>query len=460
MTNNKKAGPGRAVWDFLASVKLAVVLLIILAIASILGALPQGYLPQGQAPQVYQQLYGSAGAKFILAVGLDNVYTSPWYLTLLFGLALNLIVCSIERLPKAWKAAFNRPDPNKLRLPKLKTRREIILSSAPDRALDMARTTAKALGGMLEDSPGENKTVVFAQSGGWSRMGAYIIHLSILILFAGGMLTGLVGFKGFVNILEGDSADHIVLKRGQTRELGYTVTLDKFTYEQYPNGTPKIFRSDLTFTRDGKVFKKAAVEVNDPTTVDGITYYMSSYGEDLGQWLDLGLTRAGGVQSVVRLPVDKVVDIKDVGRLSLVNFRSNIRGVGPGAMLKLEKPGAAKPEVFWVITRPPFQMRKNAAEVFSLKDFDTRWYAGLQANYDPGVAFVWIGSILMTLGLIVAFFWSHRRLYIEVCPHSEGARVTLAASANRNKPGLDRYFETVCSQFEELSPKKGKGSKQ
>lgn len=450
MTKEKSPGAGRAVWDLLASVKLAVVVLIVLAIVSILGTI----LPQGQSPDLYKHEYGQAFAKFILAVRLNNVYASPWYLALLAALAVNLIVCSIERLPKAVKAAFDKPDPESLRVPKLKIRREIISPAKPEEALAQARARAKVLGGMMEADKGGGKTVIFAQSGGWSRLGAYIIHSAILILFAGGLMTGLVGFKGYVNILEGDTIDRIVLKKGREMALDFQVKLNKFTFNKYPDGSPKEWISDLIFIRDGKQVKKASVAVNSPASFGKITFYQSGYGEELGEWIELGLKRGDKEEVSLKVPRKGKVDVPELGRLSLARWSSNIRGIGPGARIKLEPVGGGEAEVFWVISRPPFQMRKSTTETFRLKGFDTLPYTGLQANYDPGVGFLWVGSIIMVLGLLIAFFWSHRRLYIEVCPHSQGTKITLAASTNRNKPALDKFFKDVCQDFQK--PEAGK----
>ncbi len=441
------ANPARSVWKFLASAKLAIALLVILAVASILGTL----LPQGEPASTYFEHFRPAVAKLILAAQLDHLYTSVWYLALLFGLALNLIVCSLDRFPKTWKMIRRSPDPDGLHLPKLSLRREIYTGLSPEAVMEAARRAAKSLGPPVEGKAGANseKTIFFAQSGGWSRLGAYVIHLSLLILFAAGMITGLAGFKGFVTIHEGEAVDALVLKGGREVPLGFTVRLDKFTFERYPNGAPKTYRSDLTFIVDGKEVRKAAVEVNDPVTFGRITFYQSTYGQSLGEWIEIAILPDGGQKRIVRLPMEGETEVPGLGRVSVLGFASNFRNIGPTARLEIKPGDGGKPKTYFVFTREPFQMPRQEGQTLSLAGFDSKYYTGLQANYDPGVGLLWAGSILMLVGLLVAFFWSHRRLWVEVCPHKNGARITLAASANRNRPAMERRFEVICQELED-----------
>ena len=175
------------VWDFLASVKLAVTLLIILALSSVLGTV----IPQGNPQAFYHQYASEAWAKVILAAQLDQVYSSFWFLLLVAVLALNLIVCSLKRLPQALKAVGHTPRPEELRLPKVRLS-QVLVSPAP---VEQAYAEAQRMGGSFQGFDGRmvesgqpdaaGKRLVFAQSGRFSRLGAYVVHLAILILMAG-----------------------------------------------------------------------------------------------------------------------------------------------------------------------------------------------------------------------------------------------------------------------------------
>ena len=89
------------VWRFFSSVKLTIVLLIILAVASIVGTLiPQ--MPQREIVDFARGL--SPGLrKLFFFLDLFDLYHAPWFRMLLGCLTLNLVVCSLDRFPKTWK---------------------------------------------------------------------------------------------------------------------------------------------------------------------------------------------------------------------------------------------------------------------------------------------------------------------------------------------------------------------
>ncbi len=87
------------VWKFFSSVKLAVVLLIILAIVSVIGTVIQ----QNEAPEKYLQEYSQATVELFEMLGFFDMYHTWWFVLLLFLLTANLTVCTLDRFPHTWK---------------------------------------------------------------------------------------------------------------------------------------------------------------------------------------------------------------------------------------------------------------------------------------------------------------------------------------------------------------------
>jgi cytochrome c biogenesis protein len=71
-----------------------------------------------------------------------------------------------------------------------------------------------------------------------------------------------------------------------------------------------------------------------------------------------------------------------------------------------------------------------------------RPYTGLQVNKDPGVWVVWIGSILMCIGLYVAFFMPHQRIW---CRLASG-RLVLAGHTTRGQAAFQNRFNGIAEQ--------------
>ncbi len=444
-------------WEVLASVKLAVTLLIILAIGSILGTL----IPQGQ-PQAYYEHYASASwSKVILATQLDHVYSSVWFLLLVAGLALNLIVCSLKRLPQALKSAFDQPEPDGLRLPKVRLSRTLECDAQVEEAGSTVRRMVEAFQGFdgkaveSKEPDQAGKRIFFAQSGRFSRLGAYVVHVAILILMAGGLATTLFGFKGEVWLSEGQTIDHIRLRNGQSMPLGFQVHQTKFIFEKYKNGTPKLWKSDLNFLVDGEVVKTGSCMVNSPVTFGKITFYMSSYDEKKElDWIGLEIKDQEGPAKTLKISTGKTKDVEGLGQVSILDYDTNWRGGGFAAKIKLVRPDGKESHEFWVRPKPPFQMPPQGEDVpeFKLTDAKAKsggLLAGLQANYDPGIWFVWIGGIVMLLGLISALFWSHQKLWVEVAPHKKGSRIVLAGSTQRNRPSFELKFKALVMELQE-----------
>ena len=73
---------------------------------------------------------------------------------------------------------------------------------------------------------------------------------------------------------------------------------------------------------------------------------------------------------------------------------------------------------------------------------------GLQVAKDPGVWPVYIGCILMLLGLVVAFFLSHKRLWVYIYEEGDRTRILVAGSSNKNKVGFENKFNILVEKLE------------
>ncbi len=102
-------------WNGLTSIRLALLSLLLLAIASIIGTL----LPQQQSWDFYQEKFGILLAEIFWRLGLFDIYRSPLFLAIIGLLILNLIACSLKRLPEVLRLFHSQPGLDKYQaLPK------------------------------------------------------------------------------------------------------------------------------------------------------------------------------------------------------------------------------------------------------------------------------------------------------------------------------------------------------
>lgn len=109
MKNAKSKNRPNFIWEFLSSVKLTIVLLILLAVISILGTV----IPQGEGAVEFAKTLSPATFRFLSTLQLFDMYNAPWFRLLIAFLALNLIVCSINRFPSTWKRFSAKPEPDR-----------------------------------------------------------------------------------------------------------------------------------------------------------------------------------------------------------------------------------------------------------------------------------------------------------------------------------------------------------
>jgi len=405
------------------------VLLLILAIVSIIGTV----IPQGQlSPEYIASIGGEQGNRYKLysMLGFFNMYYSWWFVGLLALLSVNLTACTIKRLPGVLSMAFKPDGLLSESTERSATFREsIALADGATSAELVARL--KAAWGAFSEREHEGARHLFVQRRPWNRLAAYVVHASIILIFAGAIIGNLFGFKGVVNIPEGGSASTYLDKKGGEKPLGFTIACDQFTVTYYdaPGGgqsqMPKEFKSILTLTENGKEvpgYKHARVIVNEPLTYRGITFYQSSYGKT-GTYSFRVSDLKGGEGVSLTLDSNSSATLADGSTMHVIESVQEVspymQGLhGPAARLELHPANGSQPQTLVAFANHPELNRQQAKEnnsmVIDYLDGEERPYTGLQVNKDPGVWVVWIGCILMCLALYVAFFMPHQRLWVRI----------------------------------------------
>ncbi len=222
--------------SLLSSVKLTIVLLIIISIASILGTI----IPQQEADIFTSHLSPGMVAVF-RELQLFNIFHSTWFVSLMILLSVNLIVCSANRLPASWKLSRKTSVPDETEIFRDLPSDRVILVEKPrnEEALRLQNLLKKKYKGICREDT-EEGTFITGEKGNFSYFGVYLVHFSVLIILTGIIIGFLFGFDAYVEIAEGDSADKVQLK-GETgfKKLDFAVRCDRFSIDYYEDGTPK-----------------------------------------------------------------------------------------------------------------------------------------------------------------------------------------------------------------------------
>ncbi|MCI5144275.1 MAG: cytochrome c biogenesis protein ResB [Candidatus Electrothrix sp. AR3] len=458
------------VWAFLASVQLALLLIALLASTSIIGTVVQ----QNKPPEHYVQQWGKAPAGIIQTLNLDDMYNSAWFLLLLGAFSLNLLVCSLDRIPTVIRIVGKdnlQTDPQ--RLFKMKFRQQLPLSRGSAAAAKEQVATYLAAKGWKSKSRGKDGgTLLFAQKGGWTRYGVYVVHVSILIVLLGAIIGSSTvaknvlknpqfAFKGGVMLPETRSSDYIFSYDDDSKiPLGFTVRCNFFDIDFYENGMPKDYVSGLTvLDEQGEEILTQTIEVNKPLTYKGITFYQSSYNDMQTPIIKLTDQKTGAKYI---FPVDpKNYDVvhkwkwqqgKMEGMLRIQSVRSlHLPGSREGdTELKIwMMDSTGPPSMFTMFYGTPVIVERPMAK-YELS-IGPHFATGLQVAKDPGVWWVYTGCALMLIGLYVAFFMSHRKIWAYLYEEDGQLAVLFAGNANKNKLGFEKTFSTLANDFNQKS---------
>ncbi|MCL2457426.1 MAG: cytochrome c biogenesis protein ResB [Desulfobulbus sp.] len=449
MTTAKK----NALFGLFASVQLALFLLFLLASTSIIGTI----VPQNNPFDFYVERYGFKTARFFQLLDIPDMYNSWWFLGLLTLFAINLIVCSIERIPLVIRLIRRdvlavTPE----QLTKFPLNSEQHLAEEAPAAAERVRVLLKKHGWRAQEKSTDSGWMFGAEKGKWSRFGLYVVHSSILVILAGALLGSsavahkvfrdpLFAFKGSVMLPEGEQTDHVYARKGGERlDLGFALHCDDFAIEYYDNGMPKTYRSKVTVLERGAPVQTTEIEVNKPLTYKGITFYQSSY-QPYQDYQAILKKKDGSAETAARITVANQIDWPEGGASYGIINRER-QGEVTRQLKIWFTDGQGEPSVFWMHADQEAAIERPSGTY--LLTIRQRYATGLQATKDPGVDLVYGGCLLMLAGLYIAFFLSHRRIYVLVQPEERGCRLLFAGDANKNRVGFEKHFLQLISKLD------------
>jgi len=466
-------------WDLLASVKLAIIIFALIALTSVVGTILEQRADEARNLQVLAKLFGESVAPSLYTIfnklGFMDMYHSWWFITLLILFSVNLIICSLDRLPKVWKLISEpmAPSPEE-KLRKFLITREVVIQGPAAKVRDTVAGALKQIGYKSQEVTEEKGFQFFSQKGPYSRLGVFITHFSILVILCGAIIGLRFGFKGYVNVPEGTATNLAFADRG-TRNipLGFEVRCDNFDVEFYGmSDMPKEYKSWLTVIKDGREVLKKSIAVNDPLTYEGITFYQSSYGF-MNENMDRGiflfrLISANGQSSDIQLRLGDSFQIQGSNISGkILNFSPALRidehgqaftyanqMNNPAVLIDFSESGA-RTLTGWILKRHPETWQLPNGDRVEFLDYWGVEFTGLQVRKDPGVWIVYFGCIAMSLGLFIAFFMSHRKIWVKLIEEKNSTRILVGATANKNRAAFERKIDTLLS----LLGRKEKGEK-
>ena len=448
-----------SLWSFFSSVKLTITLLALIVLVFIAAT----FLPVHDVAQTFADQLSPGSAKIFFFSHWSDLYHSLLFYFLMALLSLNLIICSINRLPALWRQYQASPFPEPAgTFDDLPQNRIISEDKTIIKIKSIIESRLKQNYGSCKEAATERGSVFYAQRGRFSLSGVYIIHLSILMMIAGAIIGSIFGLDADITIKEGETVNVANLTKGNgIQQLDFSVRCDKFIVEFYEDGTPKTYRSDLSFIKNGQVEKQGALLVNHPLTFDKFRFYQSSYGVAPEIKVIVTYKNAGKKSGSMALAAGDTFDLPEgAARGFVMRVEENMMQWGPAVKLRIISP--KKDIQFWVfqqldkllamkpnllIEAPMFNPGLFAPFVFSVDRVEQTYYTGLHLVRDPGVSFVALGGLLMIAGMIIVFFMSYQQFWVWI--EQEGAKISIKifGRSNRNNLQLQNKIDYLREQI-------------
>ncbi len=454
MTDKKAANRGgiRAVWKFLASVKLTIFILIALAAVSIIGT----FVEQNKPIETYYQAYGQKWADIIMFLKFDSMYNSEWFSFMMLLLLVNIVACTYERFPTKWRSLLKKDrsfDPSMI--DRLSTRRSFTLGkNTADTKSHLLAVLKKKRYKFQEFKAGDGTVSIFAWKGLIGRFGSDITHVSLFVIILGAIIGSYWGYKDFRPVIVGETI--------RVPDVDFHLRLDKFWMEYYPSGQIKQYNSMLTVVEDGKDIFNKHIWVNEPLFHKGVRFYQSSYGTAWNMVEEIEIA----LKNIKTNEVSKSVNIKWGGSAEIpgTEYTARLSGYVSDFAFDEEsrtvysksgdvKNPAVQIDVYnggtlisrpWLFFNFPglIQAIPNTDHDLILTGFRNLPYSGLSITKDPGTNIVWIGTGIMGVGFYLAFFVFYKRVMVRIKP-GDDAEVSIAGVINKNQLGFEKEFRLL-----------------
>lgn len=410
------------------SVHLAIVLIGLLCLATLVGVV----MPQEGTvdPAQIQQQYGPNYA-FMKQVGLFNVFSSFWFITLEVLFFFSLLIGSFKWLKPAFLAATQvtfigaplmtqKPGAHSL---------ANLSEGSPQATMEILRPILKRHGYQVH---GQGNEALYATKGHWSRLGPCVAHLGILLCLIAGVYGSFTGFKAIHMVEPGQGfqiPQSTVFQTNTPQPTWFgsiptwTVYVDRFNIEHYDDhpDIPKNYYSDLRILdAQGKTLKTQQISVNHPLMYDGISIYQASFAPTGKFWV----TVAG---QPLQVELNKTFNERTISVTPLSNGKTLVMF----PFFAAQDPGVTEDHaIFFIMDRqqsmPQGQMPPNiklkVGESGSLLGVPITYNqpvmsTGLQMKRAPEVPLMYLSYLVIGVGSLMCFF-SQRQLWVSLRPVS------------------------------------------
>lgn len=376
----------------LADLRFAIFILLLISFCSIIGTI----IEQDQPIEVYKSnypltapIFGFLSWDHILQFGLDHVYKTWWFLTLILLFGCSLILCSfLQQLPAikiARRCQFFRTTSPFFRL-KIST----ILKNFSFNKI-VARIKSE------QYSVFQQKNMIYCYKGLIGRIAPIIVHFSMILILLGTIIGSLFGFKA-QEIVPKTENFHIqnLLSTGPVTVIPKTAgRINDFWITYTKKKTISQFYSDISIlNQHGKEIKRKTISVNYPLVFNRVYYYQTD-------WNLLGIRFQNSIKQIIEYPLINVFDNQEKIWLTWISNRKLTQEGIIILISNLEGYSSIYTNQGQFIGNIELNETLQLVEPITLLDIISS--TGLQIKSDPGIPIIYLGFFFLMLSTLISY---------------------------------------------------------
>jgi len=490
------------VWRTLRSMRTALILLLLLAVAAVAGSLvPQVGVADARIASIFRD--HPLRAEIYSRIGLFDVYGS-WWFTLIYSLLLvSLLACLLPRTRALVRNALTRPVPSR-ELGSMRHYAERSVPADPDRAISGARRVLRRR--LFRVSRPNGQPALAADKGLAREAGSLLFHWSFFLILVGLIYGKGTGFTGQAVIPEGRCwTEAHANYDGAVREgrffnedhSGAQVCVEDFEDRYRSTGQPMDFVTRaVLLDAEGGPPRPVDIRVNHPAEVDGVRFFQFGYGwaPVIDVRVDGELIASGPVafqqdpapegvsplqlpwRGVVKLPTLEpqvglefqlwpdsraLIQLLQTGQapamtnvfdpvMTYTAYRGDLHADRVQSVASLDKGDLT----VWRKGALGAGRTESLGDGITISFPDLRQYTVLRVARDRGTWIMLVAATLILVGLLPALYTSRRKLWVEAEPDGAGTVLRVGGFALQRKSQFEEEFGRLVEKLARASEEK------
>ena len=399
----------------IADLRFSIFILLLISTCSIIGTV----IEQDQTIETYKINYPLTNPIFgfltwdrILQFGLDHVYKTWWFFTLIFLFGISLISCTfLQQLPSlkiARRCQFFRTTNQFYKL-KIST---ILNNFSLNKILSRIKNNKYSIF--------QQKNTIYCYKGLIGRIAPIIVHFSMILILLGTIVGSLFGFKA-QEIVPKTETFHIqnILNNGQLTIVPKTsARINDFWITYTKSKTVSQFYSDISILNNqGNEINRKTISVNYPLISNGVYYYQTD-------WNLIGLRFQNLKNEIIEYPLINILNNQSKVWLTLISNNSFIDQEIIAIIDNLEGYCSIYNETGQFLGNLEINETINLKQPITLLEIISS--TGLQIKTDPGIPIIYLGFFFLMLSTLISYI-----TYSQIWIIQKNKQIFIGGNTNR-----------------------------